>query len=189
VSGIVQTCDGCGGLICPGCCACDERLIDEFLQRTSEPVERVSFAQLAAERDRYRAWYEDELRIGKERDAEVERLKGLLASAAYERDALRGGGEVEYLKGKCAALDARRGEYQAEVELMKSQLLDVKVPYEHAQRLAEEVERLRAALKRYGQHESSCDWYSWGPVVDTSTTSLHRPCTCGLDAALAGGEP
>lgn len=57
-----------------------------------------------------------------------------------------------------------------------------------------EVERLRAALRKYGEHDSPCPA---GSRVRVDAGSLGErdererfPCTCGLDAALAaaGGE-
>jgi DNA repair exonuclease SbcCD ATPase subunit len=44
------------------------------------------------------------------------------------------------------------------------------------------VTALRAALERWGQHESKCNHLA-------GSRSQDWPCTCGLDAALAGGKP
>jgi uncharacterized small protein (DUF1192 family) len=94
--------------------------------------------------------------------------------------------EVERLKVEIATTNTRWfGEEWAlrtEIERLKAQLLDVKVPYEHAQRLAEEVERLRAALKQWGQHESTCDQLATWDLPNM------LPCNCRIAAALAGGD-
>jgi hypothetical protein len=42
-----------------------------------------------------------------------------------------------------------------------------------------EVRRLKAALRRYGQHSDTCGRAHYEGNV---------PCRCGLDAALEGGE-
>jgi hypothetical protein len=44
-----------------------------------------------------------------------------------------------------------------------------------------ERDRLRAALERYGRHES-------GPDGCRTTDGVAEPCDCGLSAALAGGD-
>lgn len=58
----------------------------------------------------------------------------------------------------------------------------------HNTRLLAEVERLRAALERYGQHEDDCPAaapYQARLARDDDGSRASYPCTCGLDAALA----
>lgn len=45
--------------------------------------------------------------------------------------------------------------------------------------LHEEIERLRTALERYGQHDRGCKAMSYHP---------NAACTCGLREALEGGD-
>lgn len=45
----------------------------------------------------------------------------------------------------------------------------------------EEIERLRAALEKYGEHGSRCAYHA-------GTYDEPRYCDCGLDAALRGKE-
>lgn len=52
---------------------------------------------------------------------------------------------------------------------------------ERCDQQAAEIERLRIALAHYGDHDAKCDWR---PATFEDGNS--PPCTCGLDAALAG---
>ena len=72
-----------------------------------------------------------------------------------------------------AALDAARNERDFQ--------------HERAIAAEQECERLRAALAKYGRHrlvDSRPCPAQWGV-----RNSLHGPCTCGLDAVLAGTTP
>lgn len=59
------------------------------------------------------------------------------------------------------------------------------------ERLRQECQRLRAALERYGTHETwapthgRCSKYAYAPTEDDGfLVDESLPCSCGLDAAL-----
>jgi chromosome segregation ATPase len=73
-----------------------------------------------------------------------------------------------------------RDQLRAEVETLSDELsytqYGLKAELEHGEKLEAEVERLRAALRRYGQHLDDCH--------SLRTISPEPACTCGLDEVL-----
>jgi len=54
------------------------------------------------------------------------------------------------------------------------------VAWDESKELQDENERLKAALKRYGRHDSICRFYQ--PMFPCRLP-LEEPCTCGLEEA------
>ena len=52
----------------------------------------------------------------------------------------------------------------------------------------EQVEQLREALQKFGQHRGSCNLHERTPFgAQARAEYLAKGCTCGLDAAIAAG--
>jgi hypothetical protein len=61
--------------------------------------------------------------------------------------------------------------------------IDEAVEFTHSLRVGERNTQLEAeneALRKFASHHYQCDWHNQPPIY---------PCTCGLDALLAGATP
>ena len=84
---------------------------------------------------------------------------------------------IATLTARVAALEELK---QAQINVL-NELGLLGSPTEELRRLVKRVAALEEALQNYGHHTMRCS--AWGPGP------AHRPCTCGLDAALARPTP
>ena len=117
-------------------------------------------AQLAAAEENLKAEYRNYSQVSKLHKGACRDLEAMTA----ERDALRD--EVERLKGN-AETDAVNTDW-----------------------MGADNDRLRAALREYGQHDGNCRCGYRDPDPTDCGVTRGEHCTCGLDAAIngAGGE-
>lgn len=85
--------------------------------------------------------------------------------------AMNMGDEIQYLRAENERLRADKDVWGEAHE----------VACRRAEQAEARVAALEAALQNYGHHTMRCS--AWGPGP------AHRPCTCGLDAALARPTP
>ena len=86
---------------------------------------------------------------------------------------------IDKRDSKIAALTRERDEAVKEVERLKTKLLteDDRLSGINAQN-EKRIAALEKALSDYGEHRAACRIYDIN----------EKPCSCGLDAALAGGK-
>ena len=122
--------------------------------------------------------------------------------------------EIQALRDKVTALTQERDEARAWVDRIQNErcvmtcvycghayppgtptsgaqaLTDhIKVCKKHPMRAAEQrIATLEKALTHYGQHDGDCPVRDWMPLNLNGRAEIPPACTCGLDAALAGGK-
>lgn len=149
--------------------------------RADLALEKRSVAFLIEDRDKYRA--------------EVERWKVNYDTACVEVERLRG--QLEDRRRLSDHYKARDEEARTDNERLRAELETVTKRMDatdddiercwyatgltRAGSLIDAITALRAALRRYGQHEGDCAVHPIGYAPE-------QPCDCGLDAALGEGE-